>query len=163
MNIMKKKSLKFAAGTIAATFCMLSAVVLAEPGGSDDPLISKSYIENQVIPQLKQYVESRLAETGNTGSTSSSDAAASKFNVVNVSAGQQIICSAGTEFILRMGIASIIATEKGGIADTTDGYDLANGTDVPSNHLLVVPVSDGRGVKAANDIILMIKGGYTVK
>lgn len=160
---MKKRYLKFGAGTVIATFCMLSAVVLAEPGGSDDPLISKSYIENQVIPQLKQYVESRLAETGNTGGAGGTEAAASKFNVVNVSAGQQVICSAGTELILRMGSASIIATEKGGIADTTDGYDLSDGVAVPSNHLLIVPVSDGRGVKATDDIILMIKGGYTVK
>ena len=161
---MKKRYIRFRLGALAAAVCVLATVVLAEPGASDDPLISKSYIENQLMPQIKQYIESRLAEVGGGGSGGGAAAVtADKFNVVNASAGQQIICSAGTELILRMGSASVIATEKGGIADTTDGFDLADGAFMPSNHLLIVPVSDGRGVRATTDIIVMIKGGYTVK
>lgn len=158
---MKRKYIRFRLGALAAAVCALATVVLAEPGASDDPLISKSYIENQLMPQIKQYIESRLAEVG--GGSGAAAVTADKFNVVNASAGQQIICSAGTELILRMGSASVIATEKGGIADTTDGFDLADGAFMPSNHLLIVPVSDGRGVRATTDIIVMIKGGYTVK
>ena len=158
---MKKRYIRFRLGALAAAVCALATVVLAEPGASDDPLISKSYIENQLMPQIKQYIESRLAEVGGSGGAAAGTA--DKFNVVNASAGQQIICSAGTELILRMGSASVIATEKGGIADTTDGFDLADGAFMPSNHLLIVPVSDGRGVRATTDIIVMIKGGYTVK
>lgn len=161
---MKKRYIRFRLSALAAAVCALATVVLAEPGASDDPLISKSYIENQLMPQIKQYIESRLAEVGSGGSGGGAAAVtADKFNVVNASAGQQIICSAGTELILRMGSASVIATEKGGIADTTDGFDLADGAFMPSNHLLIVPVSDGRGVRATTDIIVMIKGGYTVK
>ena len=160
---MKKRYIRFRLGALAAAVCALATVVLAEPGASDDPLISKSYIENQLMPQIKQYIESRLAEVGNGSGGGAAAVTADKFNVVNASAGQQIICSAGTELILRMGSASVIATEKGGIADTTDGFDLADGAFMPSNHLLIVPVSDGRGVCATTDIIVMIKGGYTVK
>ena len=158
-----KKTKRLISAFLCCVFGMFT-VALAEPGTSDDPLISKSYIENQLMPQIKQYIESRLAEVGGGGSSSGAAAVtADKFNVVNASAGQQIICSAGTELILRMGSASVIATEKGGIADTTDGFDLADGTFMPANHLLIVPVSDGRGVRATTDIIVMIKGGYTVK
>lgn len=160
---MKKRYIRFRLGALAAAVCALATVVLAEPGASDDPLISKSYIENQLMPQIKQYIESRLAEAGGGSGGGAAAVTADKFNVVNASAGQQIICSAGTELILRMGSASVIATEKGGIADTTDGFDLADGAFMPSNHLLIVPVSDGRGVRATTDIIVMIKGGYTVK
>ncbi len=157
-----KKSRKLRLGITAIicfTLCMFT-VVLAEPGTEDDPLISKSYIENQVIPRLEQYIESRIAEIksgGNNGGTAAS------FAVVEAEAGQEIICSAGAELILRMGKATIIATEKGGIADTTAGFDLANGENMPSNHLLIVPVSDGRGIKANENIIVMIKGEYTIK
>lgn len=160
---MKKRYIRFRLGALAAAVCALATVVLAAPGASDDPLISKSYIENQLMPQIKQYIESRLAEVGGGSGGGTTAGTADKFNVVNASAGQQIICSAGTELILRMGSASVIATEKGGIADTTDGFDLADGAFMPSNHLLIVPVSDGRGVRATTDIIVMIKGGYTVK
>lgn len=142
--------------------CILGmfTVVLAEPGTSDDPLISRSYIENQLMPSVRKYVESRIAEitAGNGG-----NAANVGFEVVEAKAGSEIICSAGAEMILRMGSAEIIATEKGGLADTTDGYDLADKALMPSNHLLIVPVSDGRGVRAQTDVILMIKGGYTVR
>ena len=160
---MKKRYIRFRLGALAAAVCALATVILAEPGASDDPLISKSYIEKQLMPQIKQYIESRLAEVGGGSGGGAAAVTADKFNVVNASAGQQIICSAGTELILRMGSASVIATEKGGIADTTDGFDLADGTFMPANHLLIVPVSDGRGVRATTDIIVMIKGGYTVK
>lgn len=154
-----KKRLRFKIA--AALVCVLGMfiTVLAEPGTDSDPLVSKSYIENNVLPQLKQYVESRIAEIGSGGTSSESGA---KFTVVEVQSGSRIICAAGTEIVLRMGSAQIIATEKGGLADTTAGYDLGDGTPMPSNHMLIVPVGDGRGIKAETDVIVLIKGGYTV-
>lgn len=154
----KNKRFRFGIVTMVCFVLCMFTVVLAEPGTEDDPLISKSYIENQVIPRLEQFIESRISEIRSGGS-----AAADTFKVVEAQSGQEIICSAGTELILRMGKATIIATEKGGIADTTAGYDLANGTAMPSNHLLIVPVGDGRGIRATENVIVMIKGGYTVK
>ena len=161
--MMKRKRLRFK--TVALLCCIFGifSVVLAAPGAEDDPLISKSYIENNVIPQLKQYVESRLAESGAGNSNTQESGTAAKFSVVEATSGSEIICAAGTELILRMGSADIIATEKGGIADTTAGFDLGSGTAMPANHMLIVPVSDGRGIKAKTDIIVLIKGGYTVK
>ena len=85
------------------------------------------------------------------------------FKVVNLSKGQTLTGEAGPELVLRMGSANIIATEKGGIADLTAGYDLENGKPMPSNHYLVIPVSDGRGIKANNNVIVMVKGDYTIK
>ena len=85
------------------------------------------------------------------------------FKVVEVAKGKKVICEAGTELILRMGKATVIATKKGGLANVTGGYDLADGDNVPSNSLLIVPLSDGRGVYAEIDAILMIKGNYTLE
>lgn len=154
---MKTKKIKIAA--VILCLALSFSAVLAEPGGSDDPIISQSYVENVLMPTIKQYVESRIAEVNSGKGTGS----AATFEVVEATSGQQIICSAGTELILRMGSASVIATEKGGLADTTAGFDLADGTAMPSNHLLIVPVADGRGIKANNNIIVMIKGSYTIK
>ena len=85
------------------------------------------------------------------------------FQVVNMSKGDVLIGEAGTEIILRMGTAEIIATEKGGLADLTSGTDLANGTNMPANHHLVIPVDDGRGIKAKNKVIVMVKGDFTLE
>ncbi len=145
---------------VAAILCVASVftVALAEPGSNDDPLISKAYIDNVLMPQIKEYVEAKISEVSSGGEAQSSES----FKVVNMTAGQTMICSAGAELILRMGSAGIIATEKGGIADTTAGFDLSHGTAMPSNHLLIVPLSDGRGIVANNDVIVMVKGGYKI-
>ncbi len=157
---MKKRTNKFK--ITALVLCALSAftVVLAEPGGTDDPLISKSYIDTVLMPQIKQYVEGKISEVNAGVGTSQT---ADSFKVVEMVAGQKMICSAGTELILRMGKANIIATEKGGLADTTDGYDLSNGTSMPANHLLIVPVADGRGISAVDNVLVMVKGSYELK
>ena len=154
-----KNKLRFKVAAILVCIFSMFVTVLAEPGTDSDPLVSKSYIENYVLPQLKQYVESRIAEIGSGGGNSDGGA---KFTVVEAQQGSRIICAAGSEIVLRMGSAQIIATEKGGLADTTAGYDLGDGTPMPSNHMLIVPVGDGRGIKAETDVILLIKGGYTV-
>ena len=156
---MKKKKLRIGIAVAVCVILFFVTVVLAEPGSEGDPLISKSYIENQVIPRLEKYIESRIADirAGSTG------AVASVFEVVEANAGQEIICGGGTELILRMGKASVIATSKGGLADTTAGYDLGNGTAMPANHLLIVPVGDGRGIKAQEKVIVMIKGSYSIR
>ena len=125
---------------ILAVICTLLVAVsyAAQPGSEGDPLITKSYIESVLYPEIK-------------------------FKVVEVPAGRSVICSAGTEMILRMGTCSIIGTQKGGVSDVTMGFDLANGTNVQGNHLLIVPLDDGRGVKTQTDCLIMIKGGYTIK
>ena len=138
---MKKFTNRTLAGILALTFLVAIAVSAAEPGSAEDPLISKSYVDTNIIPYVNQV---------------------SSFSVVNLKANQMLIGTAGCEVILRMGSATVIATEKGGLCDITIGGDWPDGSPVPSNHNLIVPVSDGRGVKAVTDIILMVKGTYTL-
>ncbi|MBR0278273.1 MAG: hypothetical protein IJQ50_07430 [Clostridia bacterium] len=136
---MKIKKIIVALTIIALLFAAVgTCTFLADPGDSSDPVITLSYITDILKPGLS-------------------------FKVVNLSKGQTLACFAGTEVILRMGKATIIATEKGGLADVTSGTDLKNGESMPSNHLLIVPLSDGRGIKAENDVIVMVKGDYTIK
>lgn len=139
---MKNVKKKVFIGALALSFAAAVAASAAVPGDSDDPLISKSYIDSFILP----YVDK-----------------ASSFSVINVSQGQSLIGDAGCEIILRMGTATVIATEKGGLCDTTIGGDWVSGSPVPPNHNLIVPLDDGRGIKADSDVILMVKGKYSVR
>lgn len=139
-------------------FCM--PALAADPGSSDDPLITLSYVNDVLIPQMKSYVDASVSSLG-VGSSALNEVS-SNYNIVNVSKGQTIIGSKSCHMIMRMGEGIIVATQKGGIADVTDGIDLAAGSGVPSNHLLIVPVDDGRGIKMNTDGILMISGSYSV-
>lgn len=145
---MKKKNI------ILLCVALIAAVAVtgfATPGSQDDPVVSLSYLTEHVIPEIKAYVDEALGK---------SNAASAGFEVVTVPAGTRVIASASTELILRQGKATVIATQKGGLADVTAGYDLANNSNAPSNHLLIVPVDDGRGLAMQTDGIVMIKGTY---
>ena len=134
---MKKFILKVLVLSLA--FSALGTVsMLANPGDSSDPIITLSYVEDVVKKELS-------------------------FQVVNMKNGDVLIGEAGTEIILRMGTAEVIATQKGGLADLTSGTDLANGTNTPANHHLVIPVDDGRGIKAKDKVIVMVKGDFELK
>lgn len=105
----------------------------AEPGTGADPLVSKSYVDQAAL-----------------------------FRVVEVPAGQAIIGEAGTELVLRGGQATAIVSEQGGLLDVSAGIDTPQGAQIPANHLIVIPRSDGRGFKATTDLVLMVKGRASV-
>ena len=147
---------KLAVLVLAITVLLVSVnmnYMFAAPGDSSDPVITLSYIESVLMPNIKKLVEDQTAKTQG----------ADVFQVVNVAKGHTLLGEAGTELILRMGKAKIVSTPKGGLANVTSGYDLANGTDVPPNSLLIVPLGDGRGMEISEDVIVMVKGNYSVK
>ncbi len=148
---------------VCLTLVGVFAVFAAEPGTDGDPVVTLSYITEKVIPDIYAYIDSKLSGVSSGGRPSGVSSETDTFSVIEVPEGHEVICDAGAEIILRSGSATVIATAKGGLADTTAGYDLPNGTAAPSNHLMIVPVDDGRGVAATTDCILMIKGKYAIK
>lgn len=104
------------------------------PGSEGDPLVSRSYVDSQM-----------------------------KFQVLEVAQGKKVICSSGTELILRSGSATAIDSSLGGLSDVTGGKDLRSGDSVPKNHLLIVPRDDGRGILATSASVVMVRGSYEIK
>lgn len=133
----KKRLISFV--TVVVLVCMAATyMVYAQPGTENDPVVTLSYIKEIFKPEVT-------------------------FKVVDVPKGKCLYGEAGTEMVLRMGKGSIIATTKGGVADLTAGYDLADGKDIPSNHHLLIPVDDGRGLYLTEKAIVLVKGGYSIK
>ncbi|MBQ4528343.1 MAG: hypothetical protein II998_09750 [Clostridia bacterium] len=156
--------------TVVALLCVLIMCIpasSADPGSVDDPLITKSYVDGILLPQIKSYVDSQIssipAAPGDNEVVQIPVASGSTvYNIVNVSKDQTVIGGKSCQMIMRMGSGVIVATSKGGVCDVTLGADLPNGTSAPSNHLLIIPVDDGRGIKMLSDGILMISGSYSV-
>lgn len=112
----------------------------------------KAYVDQKLATAVdKAYLENRIAQMKTL------------FEVVRVPKDSIILGESGTEIVLRGGKATAIVSAKGGVLDATDGVDLTQGEPVKPNHLLVIPVSDGRGLTAQADLILIVKGPYTVK
>lgn len=128
----------------------MAAIVFAvDPGSSDDPLVTKSYVD-QKIKEI------------NAGS-GATPAIPLIFQPVKLEGGKTMILDEGTELVLRIGSAKTIVPGINGISDLTGGTDLVSGKTVPKNHLLLAPRSDGRGIKAETEIWVMVKGSYIIK
>ncbi len=106
----------------------------AAPGTEGDPLVARSYVDSLF-----------------------------RWRLVVVPAGRDLIGSEGTEIILRAGQARVIASQAGGLADVTAGVDRKEQEAVRANHLLVVPRSDGRGLRAVTEVILLVRGEYEIR
>ena len=139
---MNKKTLWIIFALVAA-LGLSAFAVWADPGDSDDPLVSKSYVDAQIAAVKAQ--------------------SAGTYSVVHINAGQSIIGKEGTEIIVRSGVVTAIDNGANGVSDLTVGKDLMSGTEIGTDHLLLVPRDDGRGVKAWTEAYLMVRGGYTLK
>lgn len=143
---------------ILVLLVLISQIVYAssnEPGSNEDPLVTLSYVE-QRIEQMKFYIDQNIASV-------KSDEGNVNLEVVELKNGERLIAGQGTEIILRGGKALAIDSPLGGLSDITDARDIRKDEVVPSNHLLIVPRDDGRGVKAVTNCILMIKGSYKIE
>lgn len=156
-----------------------------EPGSEVDPLVTLSFVE-QRISQVKYYVNEKVEEViqsvnGNSLEIegikqentelksqieelqNNESSTTSNLEVVEITEGQKLICGSGTQIILRGGKGEAITSELGGLADVTAGIDIKLGEAIPSNHLLIIPRDDGRGVHALTNAIFMVRGDYEIK
>ncbi|SHM58585.1 hypothetical protein SAMN05660826_01415 [Caldanaerovirga acetigignens] len=124
---------------------------VGEPGSQDDPLVTKSYVD-KVVSELKSYLDE----------SSSGNQSIGTFEVVYLEKGDRLVAGKGAEIILRSGIAKVVDSENGGIADVTDGKDLRRNERAPQNHLLIVPRDDGRGLIAETNVVLTVRGSFKV-
>lgn len=167
---MKKIIVYFLGFTIALTI-VSAAYAVDGSGDVNDPLVTQSYVDSQ-ISQLKTYIDGQIGVLTTSINSVKSDLAnvqkqtpTTAFDIVSLKNGQQLICDSGAELILRAGYAKAVGSVDGGLADTTSGADIADGKDVPRNHLLIIPRDDGRGLKATapNNTIVMVKGSYKIQ
>lgn len=185
---MKKKGwpVRLISGGLVTLALIGVAVAAGQQGSQSDPLITLSYLEQQVTPpilsqvdskvaarqtELEQKleavtqdyvkeVESKLSSSGGTSSGSQSGSAA--YEVVTLKAGQTLTGGAACEFLLRSGTATCVSDSSLGLVDMTDGSTLANGGALKANHLYLGTI-EGRGVKASTAVTIMVRGSYTIK
>ena len=131
--------------------CLGGTVLAAaglDPGSSNDPLVTKSYVDS-------------LFE-----SSSSSE---NPFEIIQLTTGKTILAHAGCQLILRSGTAIINSYTspdgiENGVQDITDGVDLKGNEPCPMNHMLLVPRTDTRGITTTSDeVYVMICGNYELK
>ena len=212
-----KQTNKIIACVILAVAIAFSAigVYAATYSDEDDPLISLSYINEVLLPQIRQLINDAIegAEIGDVviaipGETDDEPFetteepvetteeivttqepvvtteepevttefpegtvnTGSKYEVVNLKAGETIFASVySCEVIVRSGSTKVVSPftvkwEEQGVSDTTDGVEIYNDGAVPTNHTIIIPRDDGRGITAnEGGAWIMVRGDYIIK
>lgn len=167
------------------------AAAAANYGSAEDPLVTASYINDVVQPEISEQIEDALQEKEaeileqidekleNSGvSAEYSDdlidqiasRAAQKvsagngenWQVIKVPAGKNLTGHVGCQIMLRIGGATCVSAGSTGLIDMSDGSVLGNGGALKTNHLYMITI-DGRGLKAIGDATLLIKGSYSIQ
>ncbi|MCC8077520.1 MAG: hypothetical protein LIO60_04100 [Oscillospiraceae bacterium] len=148
---MQRRRIRIEAFVAAALLLAgVSAYAAGSYGSSSDPLITKSYLDEVVQPQLEAAVEEA------TG--------AGTFAVVTLDAGDRVTCAVGTELVLRFGSAAAYAYDSADTAlvDTTTAAALQHGSVLNVNHLYMVTIAGNGFTAGSGGAKLLISGEYTV-
>jgi hypothetical protein len=156
---------------ICITFSIYSSTsadsAAVQPGSVNDPMVSKSYVEEQVKQQVAAQINAQIAaqieKLKSDLPASSGSRGVAALSVVKLPAGQILMAGTGSEFIVRTGFVTAVSTDGNGIPDVTGGKDIAAKAAIELNHLLIFP-TDKRGVmpdpKKTVPIVVMVRGGY---
>ena len=156
---MRNKLLFMFQAIIVAAAAVAVTVIAAEPGSSEDPVVSKSYVDER-IEQLLTALES--GETIDINKTPVTSDGKVKYVPVHVGVGQKLLGGEGTEIILRVGRSFAVVSGKEALIDVTDGKEMPDTSEIKKNHVIIVPRNDGRGVRVVEDAWFLVKGEYTV-
>ena len=166
---MKKNRWFLRAVVLVVLSVMLNATVTvagAVAGGSDDPLVTLSYLNDTFLGESLNKVDEKIAarnsqivqQLGGTMGSSTS----STFTVVTLTSGQVLTGEIGCEVMLRVGAAVCVASSSPGLIDETTAGTLNNGGALAQNHLYMMTI-EGRGVKAtAATTKLLVRGSYSI-
>ncbi|MHA7967139.1 hypothetical protein ACX93W_23760 [Paenibacillus sp. CAU 1782] len=171
---MKVKAIKIASAAVLVTAGVTVGMVMAKPfeansaatpGTVNDPVVTKSYVDEQIAKLAAN--GSGSGNSGNTGSGNTGGSSESvKLEVVEIPVGKTLMAGAGAEVVVRVGKAVAFSTTTDGLSDLTDGIDIKSGKDVPKNHLIWFP-RDGRGIQGHPDetapLTVLVKGSYTLR
>ncbi len=148
----------------AAMLCALTltlggvTVLAATQGSQEDPLITLSYLESVLKPQLKQEVDAAVKD-GAQAVTDKLDAAvadyesrvnaalaesAATFQTKDLEQGATLLPGAGRELLVVSGKLTAI----GQLTDTTAGKSVADGAALEAGHLYITSAANS-GCKAA--------------
>lgn len=174
---------------IGSSFVTISSAS-SQLGSADDPVVTKSYVDQQIQKALVGNSSSSVGNTNNSNSgtknntptpvtppisttpaapattPSATSSPTTTTKVVEIRPGKKLIASAGTEVIVRTGKAVVYSSDKNGILDLTAGSEMGGSQAIPNNHLLLFP-RDERGIEVAltqgyNATVLVI-GDYKIQ
>ena len=163
--------------TLALTV-LCGGAALAASGDQSDPLVTLSYLNQTVIPDVVSQVETKAGtrqtelaknlsdqitqykqDIAAIGSGSGSSAS---YTLVTLTSGQTMALDVGCEVMLRVGAATASAATSPALIDVSTGGTINSGVALTQNHLYMATIADRTIKPAAATVKLLVRGGYSV-
>ena len=176
MKHLKRRALP---ALLALTLLLGTGAVLASGGSKTDPLVTLSYLEDTVIPEildslsyettavnteLKKDLAAQIIEYEKemTALTSGTVSGSETYVLVTLSKGQTLALEVGCELMLRVGTATVKAATNPALIDVSTGGTINGGTALTKNHLYMSTIADRTLTPTSDTVKLLVRGGYTV-
>ena len=151
---MSEKALKWIIAALAVLLLAgVTAYAATNYGSKDDPLITKSYLDEVMRPEIERELQTKL----DTAAADMLRSAPGEFTRAELQAGQTLYCAAGCQLLPVSGYVSA----AGALADTTAGSAVVAGTVLSPNHLYLA-TEDG-GVSASGAAAVLVSGAYRIE
>lgn len=162
------------AAAIGLTLVCVATGVAATAGGQGDPLITLSYVNETILPNIRKETEAYAQEQKNQlamefgkllesqGGQQSGQTQSSSYTVVTLSKGQKLHLELGSEVLLRVGSATAGAKENPALVDMTTGENLNNGGTLVQNHLYLSTMTEHYVTAGSDTVKVLVRGGYTI-
>ena len=164
---------------LALTLLLGTGAAMASGGSKTDPLVTLSYLEDTVIPEILDllYDETRVAnkelkndladqikeyEKEMESLVSGTVTGSETYTLVTLTGGQTLALDVGCELMLRVGTATVNAATNPALIDVTTGDSINGGASLVKNHLYMATIPDRTLTPTADTVKLLVRGGYTV-
>lgn len=156
--------------TFLLLLTLLTVCVSADEAYSsqNDPLISLSYLEDIFGPRIMDEVIKKI-DADYVKISDLSTQTGGSYTLVTMKKGETFMADSVCEIVFLSGSATVFVTSSEnlnnheGISDLTSGTVLINGSQLPSQHYLVIPKSDGRGFAVlSGDASILVRGEYHI-
>ena len=165
---------------LALTLLLGTGAALAAGGNKTDPLITLSYLEDTVIPEILAKLntdtknlnkdlkadlaaqidvyESDMEQLLKAGSATGSDT----YVLITLSKGQSMALDVGCEMMLRVGTVTVNAATSPALIDVTTGGSINSSASLEKNHLYMSTIPDRTLTSTTETAKLLVRGGYTI-
>jgi len=147
---------------VGVSLLVLAVGIFLAIRSAASPLLSLSYLENNVKPNMEKQFATELDEKAASLQQSFVEAintTSGAYQSVSVTKNQKMTMAADCEVVIVSGSASV--AENNSISDITDGKTIGSGNSLTENHLYI-SLYDGTVVVADSDMQIMVRGTMTV-
>lgn len=141
----------------AVLFGGMAVYAVTNYGSQDDPLITLSYLNDVLKPELEQKYLAGTEEALSQLESQVEAVESGAYKAVTLTKDQVMTCQPGCTFLVRSGSAYV----SEGMLNLTAGESSAK-NDWLKAHNLYMAVGDSDTVTASGETLLLVRGEYTI-